>query len=315
MAVSTRKAGSSRSQSSAREQTMSAIASVVEAEIVPRLLAAHAARLRGDSTPAHALTPQVTPGSARTLDAADVADFAAELIASDEASVEARVARLREAGMSAEAVCLAALAPAARYLGELWHADRCSFIEVTTGTALLHRMMNRLRPAFAVRAASGAQARRAILVAAPGEQHRFGLSMLAEFFRKDGWQVALPNANTTAQIVANATGRPVELVGLSAGSDRHLGALAACIAALRAGAANPDLIIMVGGPIFLARPELVRAVGADATASDAQEAVECATALLKALRSAPAHAGQAVQLLPRPRTPAAACGRTVSHAR
>ncbi len=316
MAVSTRKAGSSRSPGAGREQTMAAIASVVETQVVPRLLAAHQVPQRRDAAPARGAA------SSASLDGAFIAEFAAELIASDEAAVQARVARLRQGGqhqeaMSAESVCLEALAPAARHLGDLWAADLCSFIEVTTGAALLQRLMNMLRPAFTVRAVSGMRVRRAMLVAAPGEQHRFGLSMLAEFFRKDGWQVALPNAATIAQIVASAAGRPLELVGLSCGGDRHLGALAACIAALRASAANPGLIIMVGGPIFLARPELVRTVGADATAADAEQAVKRARELLSQRREATAGDGAAVSVLrpARKRIPAVAGGRTAMHAR
>ena len=320
MAVSTRKAGKSRRQAAGRGQTIAAIANVVEAEIVPRLLAAHQARLRGDATPAHALpagAPQGQGASTGTTGAGTmaagamqpvfIAAFAAELIASDEAAVQVRIARLRQEGMSAEAVCLDVLAAAARHLGDLWVADRCSFIEVTTGAALLHRMMNTLRPAFAVRPACGMRARRAMLAAAPGEQHRFGLSMLAEFFRKDGWQVALPNATTIAQVVANASGRPLDMIGLSAGSDRHLGALAACIAALRASVANPSLVIMVGGPIFLERPDLVRMVGADATAPDAETAVQRATELLRQRRAAIPKGGASLSLLsPAPRRVAAA---------
>ncbi len=242
--------------------------------------------MRGDATPAHAL-PAVPPAPAAVaaLDDGFVADFAAELIAGDAARVQARVAALREAGMSAEAVCLHALTPAARRLGDLWAADRCSFIEVTTGTALLHGLMNALRPDFKARPVAGMRARRAMLVTAPGEQHRFGLSMLAEFFRKDGWQVSLPNATTTAQVIALAAARPLDMVGFSAGGEGHLGALAACIAAVRA-AAGPDLLIMVGGPVFLARPELVRMVGADGTGADAEAAVQRAASLLKSRRAA-----------------------------
>ena len=275
--------------------TSSAIASMVESEIVPRLLAAHEARQRAGSPPPTMPAPAARPPDAAAPDAAApdaaalgeafVAAFADELIRDAREAIQARIDGLAGAGMSAEDICLRALAPTARRLGELWERDLCSFIDVTAGTAMLHGIMNGLRPAFTGRVVA-IGARTAMLVAAPGEQHRFGLSMLAEFFRKEGWQVALPAAATTAQITAQAAARPVDMIGFSAGSERVLGALAACIAAVRASAYNPDVVIMVGGPIFVARPEFVAVVGADGTASDAQGAVRRAFALLKARRAA-----------------------------
>ena len=303
-----------------QDRGLSAIAGVVKAEVLPRLLAAHQARGRGE-TPECRSRPPVP-------DAAFIAAFGAALIAGDGPAVRSRIEQLRQGGMTAEAVCLQALTPAARYLGEEWDQDRCSFLEVTTGTALLHGVMNELRPAFQTRRASGSDRRRMLLFTSPGEQHRFGLSMLAEFFRKEGWDVALPNGTTIPRIAAIVASRPVDVVGFSAGSDRHLGSLAACIAALRASSRNPDVVIMVGGPVFLERPELVRKIGADATAASAETAVAQAEAQVQACQAAAHQAAssprpdrqRAARARAKPRksgvapTPAAACGQGMSHA-
>ena len=315
MAVARQKRGSSRIKASASAatpdldpaNTLTAIANVVEAEIVPRLLAAHHARahagppadaaapdapvaeparpdaqadaMRADASEADATRADAVP------DAAFIAAFTAELIRADHVAIRARIEELSLGGMPAEALCLQVLAPAARHLGDLWNDDACSFVDVTTGTALLHGIMNGLRPALCYGAVDGVRPRCAMLVTAPGEQHRFGVSMLAEFFRNDQWQVSLPTGRTIAQIAALAAARPIDMVGFSAGSDRQLGALAACIAAVRASSYNPDILVMVGGPIFTAQPDLVRLVGADATAANAEEAVHRAGSLLQARRA------------------------------
>lgn len=349
MAVSTRQAGSSSRTSSAttaRNQTLAAIASMVSTEIVPRLLAAQQAR-SGDATAKHAPPPAFAPaafagasspsheladaeshagipverrkasGSALSApDAGFIVQLAEDLIAGNLAAIRQRIEQLSRDGMTAEQLCLLALAPVARYLDDEWEADRCSFLDVTSGTAVLHGIMNELRPAFQNRAVAGVRRRSAVLVTAPGEQHRFGLSMLAEFFRKEGWQVALPTGTTIAQVTALAAARPIDLVGFSAGSDRQLGALAACIAALRASSYNPDIIVMVGGPVFLERPELVQIVGADATAGDAEEAVKRAQALLKTRRAAISRrvTRSSMQSRQSTSTRAAACSQGTSHA-
>jgi methanogenic corrinoid protein MtbC1 len=50
--------------------------------------------------------------------------------------------------------------------------------------------------------------------------------------------------------------------------------LALLIKALRRASLNPHAAVMVGGPIITLRPEIARQVGADATASDAQDAAD-----------------------------------------
>lgn len=52
------------------------------------------------------------------------------------------------------------------------------------------------------------------------------------------------------------------------------------IEAARGASRNRDLIVMVGGPLFIENPELVALVGADATARDAKEAVLRADAMV-----------------------------------
>jgi methanogenic corrinoid protein MtbC1 len=49
--------------------------------------------------------------------------------------------------------------------------------------------------------------------------------------------------------------------------------LSSLIGALRAASLNPSIGVMVGGQLFAAHPERAGAVGADATAADASQAV------------------------------------------
>jgi hypothetical protein len=58
----------------------------------------------------------------------------------------------------------------------------------------------------------------------------------------------------------------------------HIAGVTTAIRTLRKASRNPDVGVMVGGPIFLLHPDLVTVVGADFTAVDAREAVESAAA-------------------------------------
>jgi methanogenic corrinoid protein MtbC1 len=65
------------------------------------------------------------------------------------------------------------------------------------------------------------------------------------------------------------------------------GRLAVTIEKVREASLNPDLRILVGGHAFISEPDLAREVGADAMATDGQDAVRKAHALdLAAVRHA-----------------------------
>ena len=50
---------------------------------------------------------------------------------------------------------------------------------------------------------------------------------------------------------------------------------------MRKAAANPQLFVMVGGPMAAQMPDLARLCGADAVACDARAAVDAANASLR----------------------------------
>jgi methylmalonyl-CoA mutase cobalamin-binding subunit len=64
-----------------------------------------------------------------------------------------------------------------------------------------------------------------------------------------------------------------QVIGISAGSNERLEVTAAMIRAVRRSVLNRGAGIMVGGPIFVEKPECVALVGADATATDGRQAV------------------------------------------
>jgi methylmalonyl-CoA mutase cobalamin-binding subunit len=129
-----------------------------------------------------------------------------------------------------------------------------------------------LQPEFTRDTRPQSRSRRILLVIAPGEQHGFGRDMLAGFFRHAGWDVVAPPPGSVADFAAVIRQESFEVVGFSAATDTRLDAVATCIRAVRKSARNHACGIMVGGPIFIARPENVALVGAAATAADGQQA-------------------------------------------
>lgn len=238
------------------------IARAIETDLVPRLVA------RG-LTDATTLRP--TAEEVERMATLSIADGVADAIAFAEA--------LGARGLPVPALLLHLLSPAAARLGEWWVEDRCSFVDVTLGLMHLQQVLQALSPVLLADIAAPADARRILLLPAPGEQHVFGLSVVAEFFRRGGWDVAVEPVESLAEAAGLVREGWFTVVGVSAGTGERAGALAALVAAIRQASCNPDVAVLVGGAAFRTRPQLAREIGADGVAGDGEQAVRQAEAL------------------------------------
>jgi methanogenic corrinoid protein MtbC1 len=256
--------GAEQPEDAPDEARMARLVRTIEGEIVPRLVLAR----RVTAGPAEARAP-----GRGCPDAADVRDFVRLLLAHDVPVASAYVESVRQRGASLDAVCLRLLAPAARELGVLWEKDECDFMQVTVGLCRLHQLLRELGPEFRAAEAEPKLDRRILLAAVPGEQHTFGITLVAQFLRRAGWDVWHEFPDTNTQIMEVLRQNWFTVVGLSVGYDIRLDAVAAIVAAIRRGSRNSRVGILVGGPVLVAKPEIASLVGADATAMDGEEAV------------------------------------------
>lgn len=257
---------------------------VVESQIIPRLLIAHCGpagperRSDGAVADRHARLAAMGLGTPEILQQ-DIERLAEDAIRHDAARLLDHVEGFIALGTSVEALLTDLLAPVARRLGEWWEADLCDFVDVTMALWRLQEVTRELVARVPGAAASPVRGRHALFSVAPGESHMFGVVILEACFRRAGWvTVTAGNGDSPTALVAQA---PVDLVGLSASTDAGVAALPAEIAAIRRRSCNPNLKVLVGGPPFVARPDLVDAVGADATAADARVALSLADRLCR----------------------------------
>ena len=244
------------------EERMAKLVKTLEAEVIPRLVEAHRSAVESISVAAGCASPT----------SADVEAFVQMALGTSESSVSQFVDERIEQGLPIEAVCLELLGPAAARLGVMWEDDLCDFNAVTIGVGRLQKILYKLSPAFVSETVFPANARRIALVSAPGEQHTFGLSMVAEFFLHAGWDVMVGHGGGRDEAVDLARQQWLDVIGFSVGSEARLDWLATCIKAVRAASCNPDIGVLVGGPIFTLNPGYASLVGADATSSDAKQA-------------------------------------------
>ncbi len=248
---------------------MGRLARAIDAEVIPRLVLAHR-RAGCDDAPA------------TTLSSAAAA-LMPIIVAGDVDAALAHLQELREGGLGIESIYLDILAPLARRFGELWDTDRCDFGAVTVGVMRLQQVMRRLAPEFQAEMPASLPGRRIVLAAMPGEQHTFGISMLAEFFRRDGWDVHDEPLESVAALTDLVREHWIGVVGLSLSGEAGLEGLARAIRAIRRHSRNRGIGIIVGGTVFAGSPDRIARVGADASALDPRQAVQQAHDLLSLL--------------------------------
>ena len=259
------------SDEAANDARMSQLARTIELEIIPRLMLAH----RSAPEPA----PRASD-TGQTITDSDVTQFAKLVLSHDEDVAFASIQTLRTRGVGVEQIFIDLLAPTARYLGRLWDDDLCNFTDVTVGLGRLQRVLRELSSLLGHGVDHASQGRRILLLPSPGEQHTFGLVMVAEFFRRAAWNVTGGAWAAGADAAALVSAEWFDVVGFSLGAEGHLQALADCIAAVRQASCNGGLAILVGGPLFALHPEFVGKVGADGMTIDGREAPLLAESLI-----------------------------------
>lgn len=290
------------------------VARTLEGQVIPRLLALHrphppqampapahlvpapsAGTVEGGSQTARPLQPvgeqpvdnlAVAPNLTLVGAAAGLLNvgWAADLaLGADDAALLDATDRLLLQGWSEEAVQLDWLGPAAAELGLRWERDDCSFSDVTIGLVRLQcaaRRMGRRGPSRLAADATPA-APRILLAAVAGEQHGFGLSLVADAFRRHGWDVAVAVAGVSP--VQRVAREAFDLVGLSVGSQARAARVPALSDELRRASRRPGLGVLLGGPLFALpdAPVLATAWGVDAVSRDAREALACAASWIQ----------------------------------
>ena len=194
--------------------------------------------------------------------------------------LEGHIRDLVARGLTAEQVCLELFAPAARRLGVMWEEDSCSFVEVTLGVSRLQQLTHGLGDLLRGHVEAGSRGR-ALVGTVPGEQHTFGITMVAEFLRRDGWEVVLaPTHGTIGEFTTRAEADWFDLVAVSVANDRSEAVLRRLLSELRNRGRNRKLKAIIGGRLVNTRESIVAKVGADGWAADARKAAQLAERLM-----------------------------------
>lgn len=180
--------------------------------------------------------------------------------------IEAR----RAEGATREDVYFGYIAPVARLFGERWEQNRLTFAEVAIGTGHLYALLRSLR-AEGDAARKGYDSRKCALFATvPGEEHGIGITIAANLFRDDGWEIDLQTGLDHDTLVARVERTLPQIIGLSLSTEHRLKELVRLVVAFRI--IVPEAIIGIAPSTSLDDQMLRRIVDLDLVFRDARTA-------------------------------------------
>jgi methanogenic corrinoid protein MtbC1 len=167
--------------------------------------------------------------------------------------------------------------PAARLLGDWWCEDRIGAVEIAIALSYLQSAVRRIGAAQTDVGRISEAGGDMLIATVPGETHGLGAALVGDVFRRSGWRVAREFPADAGALCAELRDARFDALCLCLSDvlERadQIAPLSSLIRAARAASANPALVVMAGGRLFRAQPDLAAIIGADAVYSGAAEAL------------------------------------------
>ena len=244
----------------------------IESEILQRLMLVHA----GETVAAAPISD-----IHQSISVDQVAHFVWLMTDQSVSAGQDFVDELIRQGLSLEQIYLDLFTPAARRLGKFWEDDLRTFTDVTLGLCRLHELLrdNAMTPAHR-QFFLGSGAPTILLATACEDQHVFGVLMVAEFFRKDGWHVRCEPGAATDELARIVSRQNFDVIGLSIARSIAVNRISDVVQKVRKASKNKDIKILLGGALVQRDETIVQSVGADGACTDAAQAPCAAESLL-----------------------------------
>lgn len=245
---------------------------VIELQIIPRLV---------DSHPAFGPSKVQKTGKQFNPTPAEIIEFARLCVHEHAQAATQRVEHWVQHGYDVDDLYLKLIASVARHLGWMWEQDEADFSQVSLGLIRLQQITHQLGYSYQSGPLSAGGVRRMLIGSVPGSQHLLGMSIVAEFFRKGGWEVVVEIADTQAALLEAVGSEWFDLVGLSVGLSEQLPTVPKLISEMKHASRNAKVPVIMGGAALLGREIQAPELGADGISLDAADAVVLGNVLVE----------------------------------
>ena len=251
------------------------IVTTLASEIIPDLVRGRGGLSERDSlvdeTSASKMTSRCKHPQDGLLSAQELAAYAESCcracleLSSEEVASFAR--NLFAQGLDIEVLYLDIIPPSIRLLHDWWESDQISFVEVTTATWNIKRLIFALSPDFIMPNESsivpGSNRFQALVTSAAGSQHTLGPLIVSQYLQRKGWSV-LPGFDHQEKVILELVAKNwVDLFCVSISLSSQVPTLKSWIAKVKSKSKNSAIQFLVGGPLIALHPELIEELGAD----------------------------------------------------
>jgi MerR family transcriptional regulator, light-induced transcriptional regulator len=203
----------------------------------------------------------------RKVDDEIVAALARAVISADPAPLQSLKADLRRARISETDLVDSYFPAVARYLGCAWAEDRSPFTDVTIGVARMQAILRQVGRDWTSNAAARPDSATVLMVLPQGEQHSFGMFVLAGQLRRHGVSVRLEIGASAATLAELVRRRTFDCAMISVGCEEKLDECRKLVNAIR-GASGGGLRVAVGGAVLERSVDVQARSGADCVTND-----------------------------------------------
>lgn len=198
-------------------------------------------------------------------------------LAGDRRGIRSFVRRLEQAGYGPDRIGLEIVGPALVEVGDRWMRNALSVADEHLVSAIAEQVLTEI--ALGLPDPPG-DAPVIVLGSAGNEAHRIGQRIVEGLFVRAGWRVhALGTGVPSGDLAAMASKLRARAIGLSVTMSYHVEEAREALRHLRASPGLSGVMLLVGGAIFRAVPELAVGLDADWVGADAPEAVRYACTL------------------------------------
>jgi methanogenic corrinoid protein MtbC1 len=196
------------------------------------------------------------------------------LLDTEEGAFELAITVLKTHGSSINYIVLELIPEIAIRLGKHWEDDTLSFAEVSIGVGRLERVIHKLDYLFQATQLEKRQNKSILISPFPDSQHSLGTLILSNFFTYSGWQVYRPTNNGLNAIIHEIQSKHQHALGISISTYEQLEELPSLIELLKEKSNNPQIIVLIGGPLYNRSPEKFNHIQADVKAFTPEESVQ-----------------------------------------
>ena len=180
---------------------------------------------------------------------------------------------LKRARVSAAALADLYIPEAARRMGEAWHDDQMSWLDVSIGVGRMQSLLREIGTAWVADQAGDTGHGTVLLIVPDREQHTLGPMVAMGQMRRFGVSVCLRIAPSHNELRSLMAARQFDGVLISVATKDKLESVSKTIQFIKAVSGRP-MPVVVGGAVTPNVPDLAAATGADLSSNDICAALE-----------------------------------------